>query len=206
MTNPSEHGQSHQPPSPGQPPGQAYGPPPQPHPGHVPGPRQSGPGQSHHSGPQPVVPPGYQGDPRQSGPQQIPPQQGGPHYQQQARQSGPHPQYGGQEWAPAERPGRTDKGLLGALLDTSFDHLVTPKLVRYWYVVALLLVSLQCLVFLGFGLWIATWDDFWAWGVIMIIASPLVWLFEALLVRIVMEAVVVRFKGVEHLRVIRDKI
>jgi hypothetical protein len=96
--------------------------------------------------------------------------------------------------------------VVGALLDTNFNHLVTPKLIRLWYVVALLLISLQCLIFLGFGLWMLTWDDGWAWGLIMVVATPLVWLFEALMVRIVMEAVVVRFKGVEHLRVIKDKI
>ncbi|SEG43691.1 protein of unknown function [Thermomonospora echinospora] len=96
--------------------------------------------------------------------------------------------------------------MIGALLDTRFDHLVTPKLIRLWYVVALLLISMQCLVFLALGLWILTWEDGWAWGLMTVIATPLVWLFEALMVRIVMEAVVVRFKGVEHLRVIKDKI
>ncbi|MBA9003803.1 MULTISPECIES: DUF4282 domain-containing protein [Thermomonospora] len=96
--------------------------------------------------------------------------------------------------------------MLGALLDTNFDHLVTPKLIRLWYVIALLLITLQCAGFLFTGLWVVTWDNGWAWGVIMVVASPLVWLFEALMVRILMEAVVVRFKGVEHLRVIKDKI
>jgi hypothetical protein len=61
-------------------------------------------------------------------------------------------------------------------------------------------------VFLAFGIWISTWDDFWAWGIIMVVASPLVWLFELLMVRIFMEAVVVRFKTAEHLRAIKDKI
>lgn len=108
-----------------------------------------------------------------------------------------------QAWVPPER---SDKGLVGALFDANFNHLVTPKLIKLWYVLSLVLITLQCLVFLFLGLWIAGWEDFWAWGIIMIIASPLVWLFELLLVRILMEAVVVRFKGVEHLRVIKDKI
>ncbi|GAA2421308.1 hypothetical protein GCM10010191_35890 [Actinomadura vinacea] len=106
-------------------------------------------------------------------------------------------------WTPPER---TDKGLFGALFDANFNYLVTPKLIKLWYVIALLLITLQCLVVLGLGLWIATWDDFWAWGLIMAVATPLVWLFEVLMVRILMEAVVVRFKGVEHLRAIKDKI
>ncbi|MEW2352510.1 DUF4282 domain-containing protein [Spirillospora sp. NPDC029432] len=132
-----------------------------------------------------------------------------PHRQAPGPPYGPPPQpYGGapaprQEWVPPER---TDKGLLGALLDANFDHLVTPKLIKLWYVVALLLVTLQCVAFLAFGGWIATWDDWWGFGVIMVISAPLLWLFEMLLVRILMEAVVVRFKTAEHLRVIKDKI
>jgi uncharacterized protein DUF4282 len=106
---------------------------------------------------------------------------------------------------PSPEQSQPSKGVLSSLFDTSFDHLVTPRLIRLWYVLGMLLVSLQCLVFLGLGLWIASWDDFWAWGLIMVVASPLVWLFEVLLVRIVMEAVVVRFKGVEYLKVIKDK-
>ncbi|MDL4772219.1 DUF4282 domain-containing protein [Actinomadura xylanilytica] len=107
------------------------------------------------------------------------------------------------EWAPPER---TDKGLVGALFDANFNYMVTPKLIKLWYILSMLLVSFQCLVFFCIGLWIAAQDDFWAWGILMVVASPLVWLFELLLVRILMEAVVVRFKGVEYLRIIKDKI
>jgi Domain of unknown function (DUF4282) len=159
------------------------------------GPRAPGP-----FGPPPGQHPGRVPDPRPPGP--------GPW-------TDPGPQTGGQppagasqppaqgEWAP---PPRTEKGVFGALFDANFDHLITPKLVKVWYVLGLLLITLQCLVFLGLGLWIATWDDFWAWGLILVVASPLVWLFELLLLRIFMEAVVVRFKQAEHLRMIKDKI
>jgi hypothetical protein len=108
-----------------------------------------------------------------------------------------------QEWVPPER---TDKGLLGALFDANFNHLVTPKLVKLGYVVAGLLITLQCVALVGFGGWIATWDDWWGFGLIMVVAAPLLWLFELLMVRIFMEAVVVRFKTAEHLRAIKDKI
>ncbi|RAY14409.1 hypothetical protein DPM19_15745 [Actinomadura craniellae] len=145
-------------------------------------------------------------NPHDSGPQYRPPGPVGP-YGQQPRQGGPVP--GPRPGATGERGGAplpAQKGVLGALLDVNFNHLVTAKLIKLWYVVALLLISLQCLAFLALGLWIATWDNGWAWGVMMAVSSPLVWLFEVLMVRILMEAVVVRFKGVEHLRVIKDKI
>ncbi|MCP2336652.1 DUF4282 domain-containing protein [Actinomadura rupiterrae] len=107
-----------------------------------------------------------------------------------------------QTWTPPPR----QQGIVAALLDANFDTLVTPKLIKFWYILALLLISVQCVAFLLLGLRIATWDNFWAWGVIMAVASPFVWLFELLMVRILMEAVMVRFKGVEYLHVIKDKI
>ncbi|WP_207401199.1 DUF4282 domain-containing protein [Actinomadura roseirufa] len=179
MTNPSDPGPPPHRPAPG-PPGGPYGPPPPPHqpPGQVPGPRPP----SHTgTGPFPVQPPPQ--------PRTQPPPQG--------------PQSHPPTWARSEP---TEKGLIGALFDANFNYLVTPKLIKLWYLVALLLISLQCLGFFSFGVWVATWDDWWAWGVMLVVSTPLVWLFELLLVRILMEAVVVRFKGVEHLRVIKDKI
>lgn len=119
-----------------------------------------------------------------------PPAPGGP---------GPAPQ----GWTPPER---TDKGLLSALLDANFDSLVTPKLLKVFYVLSLVVVSLQCIAIVGFGLWIISADFYWAVGILLILATPLFWFFEMLLVRILMEAVVVRFKQAEYLRVIKDKV
>ncbi|GGV15237.1 hypothetical protein GCM10010182_40120 [Actinomadura cremea] len=187
MTNPSDPGQPARPPAGGQPPGGPYGPPPPPHPQQHPGtgpipipnprPPAAPPGRQHGQGPQ---------NPNQTGP--------GPY--------GSGPQVPPQGWVPPER---TEKGALGALFDANFDSLVTPKLIKLFYIVSMLLISLQCLVFLGVGLWIAGWDSGYGWGIIMIVASPLVWLFEMLIVRIFMEAVVVRFKSTEYLRIIKDK-
>ncbi|WP_026413988.1 DUF4282 domain-containing protein [Actinomadura oligospora] len=158
----------------------------------------SDPGQSqppgHPYGPPPPPPSGTQQPPpsyHQPGP--LP----GPRASTPGHATGPQ-----QAWVPIPR----EKGLLGGLLDANFDTLVTPKLIKFWYVLAILLISVQCLAFLLLGLKIATWDDFWAWGVIMAVSSPFVWLFELLMVRILMEAVMVRFKGVEYLHVIKDKI
>ncbi|MFC4911169.1 DUF4282 domain-containing protein [Actinomadura gamaensis] len=178
MTHPSDPGQS-------QPPGHPYGPPPPP-PAQ---PQHDQPAQ-HHPQPQntPQPPPAYQ----QPGPVPGPRADGG-----RQRMTGPQ-----QAWVPPPR----QKGVVAALLDANFDTFVTPKLIKFWYILAILLVSVQCLAFLLLGLRIATWDDFWGWGVIMAVASPFVWLFELLMVRILMEAVMVRFKGVEYLNVIKDKV
>ena len=136
----------------------------------------------------------------------------GPHGGQYGPPAQPqHPSYGGpgqagygqqQEW----RPRLEDKGFLGALLDTNFDHLVTPKLIRLCYVLALLLVTLSALIVLVVGVWVFQLRNGWLLGLLIMLSAPVVWIFEAVLVRIFMEAVVVRFKGVEHLRAIKDKI
>jgi hypothetical protein len=55
------------------------------------------------------------------------------------------------------------------------------------------------------GLAIANWDDGWAWGVMIVIATPFTWLIEILLWRIILETIIVRFKGVEYLRIMKDK-
>jgi hypothetical protein len=62
------------------------------------------------------------------------------------------------------------------------------------------------MIFLALGLWIFSWQNFWAWGLMMAVASPFVWLFEALLLRMFMESLIVRFKTAEYLRVIKDKL
>ncbi|MBW8481481.1 DUF4282 domain-containing protein [Actinomadura sp. PM05-2] len=116
--------------------------------------------------------------------------------------TGPQVQQSG-EWVP---PQKTEKGVLGALFDANFNHLVTPKLIKAFYLLTLLLITLNALIVLGFGLWVMGLRNGWFLGLLIILCSPVVWLFEALLCRLFMEAVVVRFKSAEHLRVIKDKL
>ena len=151
-------------------------------PGHPPRPQAPGPPGGPYGGPP--------GPPNVPGPRPPGPGAGTGPYEQQA-------------WAPPER---TDKGLLGALLDANFNSLVTPKLAKTFYVLSLLLVSLECLGILMFGLWVLVSTQFWLGGLILIVATPLIWLGQMLLIRIFMEAVVVRFKQAEYLRIIKDKV
>jgi hypothetical protein len=132
-------------------------------------------------GPGPQRPPG-------AAPPQVPPQGWDYDGVPDARVAGPAP-----------------KGFFGSLFDANFNYLVTPKLIKLFYISALILIGFQTLVMLLIGLKVASWDDGWAWGVMLIIATPFVWLFEVVLVRIFMEAIIVRFKGVEYLRIMKDR-
>ncbi|GLZ09976.1 hypothetical protein Acsp04_02110 [Actinomadura sp. NBRC 104425] len=153
-------------------------------------------------------------NPPDPGQYQRPPAPPGAPYMQQPQ---PQPAYGAAPGAPGAgqaafgRPGGTggvpeNKGLFGALFDANFDHLVTPKLIKLCYVLALLLVTLSALMVLVIGVWVFQLRNGWLLGLLIMLCAPVIWIFEAVLVRIFMEAVVVRFKGVEHLRVIKDKI
>jgi hypothetical protein len=150
---------------------------------------------------QPYGPP----PPRPGGPGQPPPplqrpqpapQPGGP--------VGPQPGWGYQDFEDDRRPG-SGKGFFGSLFDTNFNHLVTPNLIKLLYVLLLIAISLWNVGQLALGLTIANWDDGWAWGLMIVIATPIMWLIEIILWRIILEAVIVRFKGVEYLRIIKDK-
>ncbi|MGI5326349.1 DUF4282 domain-containing protein [Actinomadura nitritigenes] len=157
----------------------------------------SDPGQS----PRPPGPPPGPG----AGPYGPPPNQPGP-------VPGPRPPgtYGTgpyeqpQSWQPPPR-GPQEKGLIGALLDANFNHLVTPKLIKLFYILSLLLISLSALLVVVIGIWVMGLRNGWLLGLVIICASPVVWFFEAILARIFMEAMVVRFKEVEYLRIIKDK-
>ncbi|MFV2174617.1 DUF4282 domain-containing protein [Actinomadura sp. LOL_016] len=107
-----------------------------------------------------------------------------------------------QGWVPPER---TDKGLLGSLFDTNFNSLVTPKLIKAFYTLSLLLISLSALIVVALGIWVFQLRNGWLVGLLIMCSAPIIWLFQAMLFRIFMEAIMVRFKSTEYLRIIKDK-
>ncbi|MFC4050393.1 DUF4282 domain-containing protein [Actinomadura syzygii] len=96
-------------------------------------------------------------------------------------------------------------GVLAALLETNFNAMVTPSIVKTIYVLTLIVVSLECLAILLFGVWLFQ-GGAWLSGLITVLCTPFVWLLQMLVTRVLMEAVVVRFKQAEYLRVIKDKL
>ncbi|HEU5157964.1 MAG TPA: DUF4282 domain-containing protein [Streptosporangiaceae bacterium] len=100
---------------------------------------------------------------------------------------------------------RQGGGFIGALFDVNFNNLITPKLIKHFYVLLLIAITLWNLGQFVLGMNIAGWDDAWAWGVMIMIATPVTWLIEIILWRLILEAIIVRFKGVEYLRIMKDK-
>ncbi|MFG2085563.1 MULTISPECIES: DUF4282 domain-containing protein [unclassified Spirillospora] len=119
----------------------------------------------------------------------------------------PGPAYGPQDqqqgWTPPPRD-PTDKGVFAALFDMNFDHMITTRLIKIVYVIALALITLVALSVAGYGLaWLAQGATFLA--LLLLVAAPFLWVLQLLAVRIFMEFMINQFKISEYLRAIKDK-
>lgn len=144
-----------------------------------------------HQGQRPPYPPGsYPGGP----PPQPPygqPWQGPAGY----GPGNPHP-------APNQRQ-LQGKGFLATLVDTNFDSMITVRLARTIYTIMIVMITLFALVVLWYGFSFFTWNS--GLALMTIVAAPLIWLFDLLLVRVFMEFVINQFKITEHLKALRDR-
>ncbi|WP_261986589.1 DUF4282 domain-containing protein [Actinomadura sp. HBU206391] len=181
MTDTPEPGRPHHPPGPGA--GrsggpESYGPPPRPAgsgPGSRPGPAPS-------PGPGPTPGPGAGPGPGAPGPNQPPP-----------------------GWVPQPRsaePEYSRKGFFGALFDLSFDHMVTIKLIRLVYVLAIGFTGITALAMLLLAWSFSEWNGFLA--LLTFVATPIVSLFQIVITRMILEFVINQFKITDELRKIRE--
>jgi uncharacterized membrane protein len=93
---------------------------------------------------------------------------------------------------PPPRPpsqGSPPGGFFNALMDTRFNTLITPSLVRFVYVIAMILIALGmlALVVVGFAEGAGS-------GIVLLIIAPLLGLFYLIVTRLWLELVVVLFK------------
>jgi hypothetical protein len=132
-------------------------------------------------------PPAYHGAPQYQGP----PPQPGPPWQGQP----PPPGYAS--------PRR--KGFMGALLDANFDHMITTRLIKLVFILAIVLVSSDSLVVVSIGIWVAKLRNGWLLGLLIILFTPVFWLLQLVIARIFMEFMVNQFKITEHLKAIRER-
>jgi hypothetical protein len=87
------------------------------------------------------------------------------------------------------------RGLIGSLFDLSFTSFVTPKVVRFLFIVILVCVALGVL-----GMLVSAFGLGAGMGILMLLLSPVVFLLGALLARIYMEIIIVFFRIYETLR------
>ena len=150
-------------------------------------------------------------NPQQYSQPQVPPQQPpqqGPGWPP----TGPQQRYASQPQPPQQPPAEQPvpprkKGFFGALLDTRFDAMVTPMLIRGFYLLALAIITMFSLAIFML-IWGLAGDDTYgdapAWPfIVAVIFTPIFWLFQVLIVRMTLEFVINQFKITEELQKIR---
>lgn len=97
------------------------------------------------------------------------------------------------------------KGLVASIFDLSFTHFITPKIQRFLYALLLLGSGVGALFILMAILGMAG-GFFGKMGALIIgvPAAALVFLLMAMYFRVIMEILIVAFKGVDYLREIAE--
>jgi hypothetical protein len=88
--------------------------------------------------------------------------------------------------SPQEPP---QQGFFSALMDTRFDNLITPSLIRLLYIVAIVLIGLGMLVAI-----IAGFAENAGTGVVLLILAPIGALIYVIVTRLWLELIIVAFK------------
>jgi hypothetical protein len=89
---------------------------------------------------------------------------------------------------PAE-PGQVQRGFFESLMDTRFDSLITPMLIRFLYIVAMVLLAIGVIVVI-----VAAFAGNAGRGVLFLFLAPLGGLLYLIVIRLYLELVVVAFK------------
>lgn len=84
---------------------------------------------------------------------------------------------------------RSPGGFFEALMDTKFDHLITPTMIRFLYIVAMVLIALGALAVI-----IAGFAEGAGTGIVALILVPIFALIYLIVTRLWLELIVVAFK------------
>jgi hypothetical protein len=87
------------------------------------------------------------------------------------------------------QPPASPAGFFESLMDTRFDNLITPKLIRFLYVVSIVLLAIGALVVV-----VSAFAHSAGSGIVALILAPLGALIYLIVVRLWLELIVVTFK------------
>ncbi|WP_084693557.1 DUF4282 domain-containing protein [Actinomadura atramentaria] len=85
-------------------------------------------------------------------------------------------------------------GLISALTDTRFTILATPLVIRWIYLGCASVITLVTAFFFVLGWWVTTWRNGWLYGVMGMVAAPMIGFVWLLIVRVACEFVLTRFR------------
>ena len=101
--------------------------------------------------------------------------------------------------SPPAQPVEVQTGFFEALMDTRFDNLITPKLIRFLYVVSMIVLALGALVVV-----VSAFTQSAGTGILALILAPLGALVYLIVVRLWLELIVVTFKIREAAELVAD--
>ncbi len=102
--------------------------------------------------------------------------------------------------APAPAPAEEKKDLLDFFLDLSFRTAITPKVIRWLYIMGLVLSA----VFTARWVWYSFGSALMG-GVVSLIFAPIIFVLSALVTRVVMEVLLAIFSIAESLKNIEKR-
>ncbi|MBA9003797.1 MULTISPECIES: DUF4282 domain-containing protein [Thermomonospora] len=125
---------------------------------------------------------------------------------QQPGQPQPYPTHPGGGYGPPAGPRYdNDKGFLGSLFDFTFDNFIAPKLIKFLYIVSLVLLTLLAMFYMVAGFTMMVNDEPSAIiGLLVIILAPIGWFLYVMMTRVWLELMIVMFKISEDIKDIRD--
>lgn len=103
---------------------------------------------------------------------------------------------------PRARQHSGDKGFIGSLFDFSFSSMVTPKIIKVLYVLAVLWTSLFALIYVIVGF---SFGGFLGGVAVIVLVAPIMLLLGIGISRVVLEAFMVAFKIHDELKAIREQ-
>jgi hypothetical protein len=86
-------------------------------------------------------------------------------------------------------PAEPGKGFFKSLMDTRFDHLITPKMVRFLYIVAMIVLTAGVIVAI-----IVAFTNDAGTGLLTLFLAPIGGLIYLIIARLYLELIVVAFK------------
>ncbi len=90
---------------------------------------------------------------------------------------------------PPAEPASAGAGFFESLMDTRFDRLITPKLIRFLYVVGMVVLAVGAIVVI-----ISAFTDKVGTGIVALVLAPIGALIYLIVLRLWLELIVVTFK------------
>lgn len=84
-------------------------------------------------------------------------------------------------------------GFFASLFDFSFTEFITPKLIKFLYILGMLGAGVAAVGFIITG-----FAQHWAAGILLLVLSPVIFLFFMIYARVVLELLILWFRFVEH--------